>query len=263
MSEDSSASNGLLPVEREDRILGYLQGRGMGAVTELSRALGVSEATIRRDLARLAARQLVRRVHGGAVLVDGAGFEPPVLHRRALRAAEKERIGRAAAGLVKDGDTIVLLGGSTTLQVVPHLTGRRDLTLITDSLLIAERAARLQGVTLVMLGGIVRPSELSTEGYLTHLCLGQLHANKAIVGARAVNLAQGLMLEKVSEVATFRECIGIADEVILVADHTKFGQVATAVLGPLSMVHRIVTDSGMPQEMVAQLGALGIEVMLA
>lgn len=253
----------MLPVEREERILAFLESHGKGSVSELSRYLSVSEPTIRRDLHRLTVRQLIRRVHGGAVLQNGTGFEPPVLQRRGLHATEKERIGRAAAALVNDGETVILSGGSTTLEVVPHLAGKRDLTVITDSLLIAERAAKQADITLILLGGIVRPSELSMEGYLTELCLRELHANKAIIGVRAVNLSQGLMLDEVGEASTFRKYIGIADEVILVADHSKFGQVATAVLGPLTMVHRIVTDSGIPAEMAAGLRGLGIEVIKA
>ena len=253
----------MLPVEREERILTFLESHGKGSVSELSRYLGVSEPTIRRDLHRLTVRRLIRRVHGGAVLQSRIGFEPPVLQRRGLHAPEKERIGRAAAALVNDGETVILMGGSTTLEIVPHLAGKRDLTVITDSLLIAERAAKQPDITFILLGGIVRPSELSMEGYLTELCLKELHANKVIIGARAVNFSQGLMLDKVSEVARFRECIGIADEVILVADHSKFGQVATAVLGSLTMVHRIVTDSGIPAETAAGLRGLGIEVIEA
>ena len=253
----------LLSVEREARIVSFLQDHGKGSVAELSRALGVSDATVRRDLRRLTLRQRVQRVHGGAVLADAVGLEPPVLQRRGLLAEEKERIGRAAAALIKDGETVVITGGSTTLEVIPHLAGRKGLTIITDSLLIAEKAARLPDVTFITLGGTVRPSELSMEGYLSELCLRELHANRAIIGARAVSLTQGLMLDRVSEATRFRACIKIADEVILVADHTKFGQVATAVLGPLTMVQRLVTDRGISEETRAALRALTIEVIEA
>ena len=253
----------MLPVEREERILAFLQIHETASVSELSKELSVSEPTIRRDLLRLSGRKLIRRVHGGAVLRNGVGFEPPVVQRRGLFAKEKERIGRAAAALVNDGETVILVGGSTTLEVVPHLAGKRDLTVITDSILIAERAAREADITVILLGGIVCPTELTVEGYLPQLCMRELHANKAIIGARAVNFAQGLMLDKVSEVTRFRECMRIADEVILVADHSKFGQVATAVLGPLTLVDRIVTDSGLPAEIAAGLREVGIEAIEA
>lgn len=253
----------MLSVEREWKIVAFVEEHGKGSVSELSRDLGVSEPTIRRDLRRLTARGLIRRVHGGAILEGAVGLEPPVLQRRSLHAEEKRRIGEAAAALINDGDTVILTGGSTTLEVVPHLSGKKGLTVITDSLLIAERAAKQAHITLIMLGGTVRHSELSMEGYLTQLCLKELHANKMIMGARAVSLGQGLMLDKVSEVTTFRECMRVADGVILVVDHSKFGQLATAVLGPVTMVHRIVTDSGVSSEMLAGLRDLGIEVIVA
>ncbi len=253
----------MLAVEREGKILSFIESHGKGSVSELSRSLKVSEATVRRDLRRLTARRLIHRVHGGAVLEDGAGLEPPVLQRRDLCAEEKERIGAAAAALISDGETVILMGGSTTLEVASHLQSKQDLTVITDSILIAERIARQPHTTAVVLGGIVRHAELSVEGYLTQLCLRELHAHKMIMGARAANLQQGLMLDKVSEVATFRDCARAADEVILAIDHSKFGQVATAVLGPLTMAHRIVTDSGIPSEVLSGLRELGIQVIVA
>jgi DeoR family transcriptional regulator of aga operon len=253
----------MLAVEREEKILSYLAQYGRGSVPELSHELAVSEATLRRDLRRLSTRYPVRRVYGGAVLESIAGLEAPIFQRCGLHAEEKQRIGRAAAALVSDGETVILVGGSTTLQVVAHLADKRDLTVITDSILIAEKAAEQADTTVILLGGIVRRTELALEGYLTQLCLKELRANKVFMGARAANLSQGLMLDEVSEVTLFRDCAQAATEIILVADHSKFGQVATAVLGPLGMVHCIVTDSALPAEYLAKLRDLGFEVVLA
>ncbi len=253
----------MLSISREERVLAYLRDHGKASITELSQVLAVSEPTIRRDLRQMAARNMVRRVYGGAVLENAVGYEPPVLQRRGLYAEEKERIGRAAAGLVEDGDTLILLGGSTTMEVLPHIVNKKDITLITNSLLVAERAAKYPEITPIMLGGIVRHSELSTEGHMIQLCLGELHANKVILGARAISFATGLMLDRVPEVTVFRDCLRIADEVILVADHSKFGQVATAVLGPITVAQCIVTDRGVADDTVTKLRELGVSVILA
>lgn len=253
----------MLPQEREEEILALLADQGKITVSELSTNLKVSEATIRRDLRRLATRHSIQRVHGGAILVRTVDFEPPVLQRTSLHAEEKRRIGQAAAALINDGDTVILVGGSTTLEVASYLGQKKNLTVITDSLLIAESVAKHSDITLIVLGGIVRDSELSMEGYLAQLCLKELHANKVVMGARAVNFQQGLMLDKVSEVETFRGSMRIADEVILVVDHSKFEQVATAVLAPLTSVDWIVTDNGTPPEIAGKLQDLGIEVVLA
>jgi DeoR/GlpR family transcriptional regulator of sugar metabolism len=253
----------MVPEERERKILDLLEDQGKIAVPLLVARLNVSEATIRRDLGRLAARHAIQRVHGGAMSLNGVELEPPVLKRASLHAAEKHRIGEVAAGLIANGDTVTLLGGSTTLEVSLHLREKKNLTVITDSLLIAQNVVKQANINLIVLGGGVDSSELKMEGSLTQLCLRELHANKLIFGVRAVNFNQGLMLDRMPEVTIFRECMKAAAEAILVVDHSKFGQVATAVLGPLTAVSRVVTDRGVPPEAVAKLRGLGIDVVLA
>jgi DeoR family fructose operon transcriptional repressor len=115
----------MLSVEREERILTYLMKRGKGSVEELSRTLDISEVTVRRDLKRLSSRYPIRRIYGGAVLEGVIPLEPPILQRRDLFAEEKQRIGQVAASFVQDGETVMLLGGSTTLEIVPHLRNRK------------------------------------------------------------------------------------------------------------------------------------------
>jgi len=189
-------------------------------------------------------------------------FEPPVLLRRSLNKQEKKRIGKAVADLIGADETIILMGGSTTLEIVPHLKGKSNLTIITDSLMIANVLAK-QGDTCIILGGNLVSSELTVEGHLTELCLSELQANKAIIGVRAVNFEQGLMLDRLGEIGTFRDCIRVAREVILVVDHNKFGAVGTAVLGPLTMVQTVVTDVEVEPDIPLRMGKLGIRVILA
>jgi DeoR/GlpR family transcriptional regulator of sugar metabolism len=252
----------MLSVEREEKILAYLMKHGKGSVQELSRTLDISEITIRRDLGRLSSRYPIQRIYGGAVLERAIPLEPPVLQRRDLFAEEKRRIGQAAADFIQDGETIMLLGGSTTLEIVGHLKNQKDITIITDSMLIAEKAAMLQDTRCILLGGSVRPAELTMEGPLAQLCLKELRAHKMFIGARAINFAQGIMLNEVSEVTLVRDGIRMASEVILVVDHSKFSQVATAVLGPSTIVQRIVTDSAVAPEIPVRLRELGIEVTI-
>jgi len=253
----------LTPIERERKILDLLEDRGKAALPALVAALRVSDATVRRDLRRLAARHAIERVRGGAISANGAELEPPVLKRTNLHAEEKHSIGEAAAALIADGETVTLLGGSTTLQVALHLGRKKNLTVITDSLLIAQCLIRQANIDIIVLGGGVHAPELKMEGSLVQQCLKELRANKVIFGARAVNFEQGLMLDRMSEVLVFRDCMRAAAETILVADHTKFGRVATAVLGPLTGISRVVTDRGVSQEIPVRLRGLGIEVILA
>jgi DeoR/GlpR family transcriptional regulator of sugar metabolism len=252
----------MLSVEREERILAYLMKHGKGSVQELSRTLDISEVTVRRDLGRLSSHYPIQRIYGGAVLERAVPLEPPVLQRRDLFAEEKQRIGQVAADFIQDGETIMLLGGSTTLEIVGHLKNQKNITIITDSILIAEKAAKLQDTRCILLGGSVRPAELTMEGPLAQLCLKELRAHRIFIGARAINFAQGIMLNEVSEVTLYRDGIRMASEVILVVDHSKFGQVATAVLGPPTIMQRIVTDSAVDPQIPVRLRELGIEVTI-
>jgi DeoR/GlpR family transcriptional regulator of sugar metabolism len=254
------------PISSEDRqneIFSLLKSEGRVAVSQLSTQFNVSEATIRRDLRQMAELNLLRRVHGGAIPAQPVEPEPPFLQRTKLYTREKQRIGAAAAGLINPGETVILIGGSTTLELAPYLAHKDNLTIITNSLLIAQGVARNSSATVIMLGGIVLNSELTTGGHLVQLCLDELRANKVIFGVRAVNPNEGLLLDAAAEVMIFRQCIKAANEAILVVDHSKFGQLATAALGPLSLVNRIVTDQALSPEMSARLDELNIEVIVA
>ncbi len=262
MSDAEEKQSLLLSAERDEKILNLLGNQGPLRINELSSMLDVSEPTVRRDLARLEKSHLVRRVHGGAMLESDSIFEPPVLQRRSLNKQAKKRIGKVAADLIEDGETVILLGGSTTLETVSYLGGKNNLTVITDSVLIAQALANYS-IHCILLGGDLCPSELTVEGHLTELCLSQLQANRAIIGVRAVNFQKGLMLDRLSEIGTFKACIGIAREVILVADRSKFGAVATAVLGPLTMVHSVITEADVQPDIPLRLKQLGISVFLA
>jgi DeoR/GlpR family transcriptional regulator of sugar metabolism len=252
----------LLSVERDEKILDLLGSHGPLRVNELSTLLEVSEPTIRRDLARMEKSRMVRRVHGGAMLESDSIFEPPLLNRKSLNKPEKKRIGKVAADLIEDGETIILMGGSTTLEIIPFLISKNNLKVITDSLLIAQALAHY-AIPCILLGGDLCQSELTVEGHLTELCLSQLQANKAIIGVRAVNFEKGLMLDHLSEIGKFRACIQVAREVLLVVDRSKFSAVGTAVLGPLIIVKTVITDSEVLPDIPLRLRQLGIGVFLA
>ena len=248
--------------ERQNEILSLLKSRGRVAVSQLSAQLDVSEVTIRRDLHQMAELNLLHRVHGGAIPAQTVEPELPFLQRTSLYAAEKRRIGAAAAALINPGETAILLGGSTTLEIAPYLAHKDELTIITDSMLIAQAVARHSATTVILLGGVVRNSELTTGGHLAQLCLQELRADTVIFGVRAVNFDQGLLLDVVAEVTIFRECMKAARKAILVVDHSKFDQMATAVLGPIATVDQIVTDAQVAPEVCARLRNLNIEVTL-
>src|SRR5919205_427977 len=155
-----------LNVERLHQIERMIKERQYVRVIELSEYFGVSEPTIRRDLQKLEEMGRVRRAHGGALAAEPAMPEPPIIQRMVECAEEKRRIGQAAAQLVQDGETIFLGSGTTTLEVARHLNGKKNLTVITNALTIANQLVDDTHITLIITGGVVRHSEFSMIGHI-------------------------------------------------------------------------------------------------
>ena len=249
--------------QRLQQILETVRENGQASVAELSRQFGVSDVTIRRDLRELAARGLLRRAHGGAVLASPAPPEPPVIQRMLQEQGWKERIGRAAAGLVADGESVFIGSGSTTAYVARHLLDHKGLTVVTNALNIATELASAKGVTVVVTGGMMRASELSLVGHIAECSLREVRVDKVIIGMRAISLEAGMTNDYLPEVMTDRTIIEMAPELILVADHTKFGKVASAYVAPVERVTTLVTDPEADPEVLARLREMGIGVIVA
>jgi DeoR/GlpR family transcriptional regulator of sugar metabolism len=253
----------ILRRERLRQARRLIDERSVVSVKELSEHFSVSEATIRRDLEELDSLGWVKRDHGGAFRADMHQPESPVLHRIAVQTSEKQRIGHLAAGLVRDGETIFIGSGTTTLAVARNLEGVVDLTVITNALNIANELLHRSGINLIVIGGQVRDTELSLIGPLTEQALKDLRADKVFLGIRSVNITDGLTNDHLPELTTDRAIIGISPELILVADHTKLGTVSTSRVAPITAVNTLVTDTGAPPEMVKEFENLGVRVLLA
>ena len=246
---------------REQKILEILKAKPNIRVSELSDSLQVSEATIRRDLNRLQGVGKIKRVHGGAVLFEKAAPEPPVVLRGADQADEKKRIGRAAVQLISPGETIFIGSGTTTEAFARNLVGRKDISIITNSLLIISILAQEAELPIISTGGLLRISELSFIGHLTEQALQELRPNKVFMSIRAISLVGGLTNDYMPEVSTDRVIIQSAPEVVLLADHTKFNKISTAFVAPLSAVHTVITDIGTPGDIRSSLQELGVRVI--
>jgi DeoR/GlpR family transcriptional regulator of sugar metabolism len=252
-----------LKEERHRVILDTVQDSGRVTVAELTRLLDVSEVTVRRDLHDLAAQGLVKRAHGGALVAAPALPEPPVLQRMSERPSDKARIGRAAAALIPDGTSVFIGSGTTTVHVARNLAGRKNLTVVTNALNVALELAAAQGVTVVMTGGLMRPTELSLIGHIAEQSLREVRVDKAVIGIPAISLDAGLTNDYLPEVMTDRHIIDMAPELIVVADHTKFGKVASAFIAPVARIRTLVTDACVEPETLTQLQKLGIRVVIA
>jgi DeoR/GlpR family transcriptional regulator of sugar metabolism len=256
--------NSLLKEERQRLILEALQENKRVTVQELSQRFGTSEVTIRRDLQELAATGMLVRAHRGAIQVSPAPPEPPIVHRMSLEQHEKECIARSAAALVQDGDSIFIGSGSTTAHLAHFLTCHKNMTVVTNALNIAtDLAALCEDITIVVTGGVVRAQELSILGHITENTLLEVRVDKVFMGMQAISLEEGLTTDHMPEVATTRKILDKAAEVIVLADHTKFGRVAAAYIAPLNRITTLITDSKTDPRILAHLQEAGIQVVIA
>jgi DeoR/GlpR family transcriptional regulator of sugar metabolism len=255
--------------ERQNQILRLLTRQPRITVAGICDMFAISEATARRDLETLDRQGKLQRVHGGAISIHQAPPEPPMIQRQGEQADEKNRIGYAAANLVKDGDTIFLGSGTTVLEVAHHLWDNRSqwkprgLTVITNSLPVINALAGAAEITLVGLGGLLRQTELSFIGHVTEQAIAEVRADKVILGVHALSLEQGLTNDYLPETMTDRAILQAGRQVVLVVDHTKIGQVSTALLAPIDCVNVIITDQQTPKEFIAAVETRGIQVIIA
>jgi DeoR/GlpR family transcriptional regulator of sugar metabolism len=249
--------------ERLDQILVLLQAQGRVSVADLSDRFGVSAVTIRNDLATLEQQGRLLRTHGGAVLPAETGAEPPAFAlRKELHLAEKERIGRAAAQLVRDGDSVALDASTTAWQIARHLKERRELTVVTNGLFIALEFLDSPDVTVVMPGGTLRPASASLVGDHGSCILERYHVQKGFFGAGGFTLEEGLTDTNQYEVELKQHMVERSKDVIAVVDSSKWGQVAFASLAGIEQLDRVIADAQAPADMVAALRQHGVEVML-
>ena len=252
-----------LVTSRQKRILQALQSGQPVSVKELSQEVALSESTLRRELQALVDVDLVSFQSGKVRPSFSPDRENPFLLRTTIQEDEKRRIARAALDFVQNGETIFISGGTTTLEFARLLPGQRRLTVITNALPVAYHLLGRRGVKLVILGGEVRQDEQTMHGHLTVYGIEQLRADKLFYGIEAISLDHGLTHSQLLEVSTDRALIRACTQTIVLADHTKFGRVAPAVVVPISEVGAIITGRELTTEAIQGLQAAGVQVILA
>lgn len=251
----------LFPEERLSQIAALVGERHAVSVAELSERFDVSPATIRTDLDELERRGLLLRTHGGAVRADRNGREFSLSARERSQIEEKGRIGAAAARLIQDGDAIALDASTTALQIARRIRDRRELTVVTSSLMVALELIDSPGITVVMPGGMLDRDTVSLVGALGTETLARCNAGRGFFGVR------GLTPDALTDINAYeaelkRSLVSVSKEVTIVADSSKWGRVALVSLIPWSAVHRVISDRGAPADMVAKLRERGVEVVL-
>jgi DeoR/GlpR family transcriptional regulator of sugar metabolism len=251
----------LSSTERRQVLLDWIEQRRRASLPEIMEEFGISPATARRDLEALAEAGQVQRVRGAVLAKRPAPPEAPVNQRSAEQPDEKARIAAAVAGLIGDGETLFLGSGTTVEAVAQRLTERRGLTVVTNSLPVLNALASAPGVTLVSLGGTLRPTELSLIGPLTMRALSDLRAIRVVMGIRAIDVEQGLTNAYLDESLIDRAILETAGDVIIAADHTKCGRVSTVFVAHVDKVTTLVTDQAAPEPFVHALRTRGITVL--
>lgn len=251
--------------ERRHRIKEMLLKDGRVRVIDLVGAFGVSDETIRRDLDQLAEEGIIQRSHGGAVLADhvrSAIAAIPSVHQRTLQfSTEKDTIGRAAAGLVKDGQMVIIDAGSTTWNVARHLSNCREVTVVTNSLAVAQECAKNSNLTIHMTGGRLIPRSMCVVGPQAEAELRRYHAHLAILGATGISPDKGFACTDIFEAETKRAMVGSAERVVVVADHSKLlkrGLVSFALLEDVDM---LITSTLADRAILSEIEARGVKVL--
>lgn len=258
---DVSENQNLLAEQRRALILDEVRRRGGVRVNELTRKLGVSDMTVRRDLDALARQGVLEKVHGGAVpVVEASTHEPGFEAKSGLELTAKEDIARAAAELVMPGTAIALSGGTTTYALAHHLVDVPELTVVTNSVRVADvfhSAQRTSGprqgaATVVLTGGVRTPSD-SLVGPVADQAIASLHFDVLFLGVHGISVEAGLSTPNLAEAETNRRLVQSARRVVVVADHTKWGTVGLSSFAALEQVDTLVTDAGLPPEARAEI----------
>jgi DeoR/GlpR family transcriptional regulator of sugar metabolism len=250
---------------RHEAIVNEVLRSGAVSVAALAQKLDVSEITIRRDLEDLDRAGRLQRVRSGAQRVIPRQPEPSALQRQAAQAEEKRAIARAAAELVQDEDVIALHLGTTTLELARVLASRRwhNLQVITNGCWILDALVHVPGVRVLLVGGIVSPDEMGTLGLLAEEMVRCLSVDKLFIGCRGIDMRTGTThdLGVESAVATERGFAAAARQVILLADHSKFGQIFPLQSIPTRQIDVLVTDRGTAPEILAGFRQLDVRVI--
>ncbi|NPV54297.1 MAG: DeoR/GlpR transcriptional regulator [Firmicutes bacterium] len=250
----------MLPAERRAAILQMLKTNGSIQVAELSKLFNVSEGTIRRDLDQMSRKGLLEKTYGGAMSIDSTGYDPPFAMQKKAFAEEKERIGRAAAQGVKDGETVFIEAGTTTLCVARNLRGKKNLLVVTNGIDIAAELQNDPDISIMLTGGDLRKHTAALVGPYAEQVLDEVRVDKAFLGVSAITSARGMSTGSVAEAQIKKAIIRAARHVTAVIDHSKFGKEAFAFVAPVTVLHKIVTDDKVPEEELKVLRERGIEV---
>ena len=256
----------MLRDERTERILQYVTQNGFARIQEIMDICNVSRPTVLRDLRQLEQEGLLIRTHGGAKSIrKSTAFEPRQSWKENQRAEEKRKIAALAKELVEDGDTILLDSGTTTLMLARELAAFKNITVITNDIMIAMTLSGNDDIQLVMPAGQRRKGVYSLIGPFAEMILGQLNVDKAFIGADYVDLERGITNSNIEETTIKKTILDISKKTILLVDSSKFNSVGFVKIADLDRVDTVITDEGIRRmkPLLDQMNEMNIDVRIA
>lgn len=251
----------LLAEQRRRLIVERIHERGAVKTSELSQLFGVSEITIRKDLQVLAERGEILRTHGGAVTPSaGLTFEPFYQEKLTLHTKEKQQIGEAAAALIEENMAVFIGNGTTTMEIIRHLDPTKPFKAFTNALTHAMELANFPHVELSVIGGHLRWKSYAMVGPLARRALQGVYFDLVFLGVDGISAERGLTIPSLNEAETAREILLAGEQIVIVADHSKFGKVTHGQIARLDEVDLIITDQGVDAEFLVLLADAGVQV---
>ncbi|MBQ9941532.1 MAG: DeoR/GlpR transcriptional regulator [Christensenellaceae bacterium] len=246
--------------ERKQLIVELVNRQVKTTVAQLCEEFKVSPATVRNDLRELEFAGLLKRTHGGAISNRKTSYEPTFYEKIVENIDEKKAIAAAAAQLVQDGDTIAVDCGTTTLELVKYLTNHKKLTVVTCDLQVATYLDRNSQATVILLGGVLQRDLFYTTGPLTITALQEMNVDKVFLSANGVTPGKGVTSPNMDQARQKEQMVRIGDEIILLADYSKFGKTAFIKYADLSQMDVLFTDDKADPRIIEQLRADGLDV---
>jgi len=260
MTENKKGST----VNRRNQIILDIQKKGQVLVDELSKQFKVSEVTIRNDLEQLERKNLLVRARGGAINFESkVRIDHRLNEKGKINYKEKTEIGKRAAKLINEGDTIIVDSGTTTIEIVKNISHIKELTLITNAINIVNELSNCPGINVIIPGGYLRQNSMSLVGPMAERNLRNLHVDKLFLGVDGFDTKMGVYTPNIEESHLNEIMIEVAKEVIVVTDSSKFKHRSFAYICPINKIHAVVTDGGIEFEDRKRLEDEGIKVWIS
>lgn len=262
VSDEEHGNDGMMAEERRMQILQIVRSEGRAKVNDLVRRFNTSAVTIRSDLNELDQRGLVQRSHGGAVIQDTVYRESPVHERAKSQSQEKQRIGAKAASLIREGETIILDSGTTTLEIARQMKNIPHVQVITNGLNIAFELLGSRNTQTIIMGGSVRGDSASIVGRATEDMLEQFSADRLFLGGAGCDPDFGVSGTNLEETMANRAMLRAAREIVVVADASKFTKRSMSLIASFSEVDLVISDVSLPPELQDRIRSFGCKLIL-